>query len=145
MDRRQFIKGTVAATGGLVAASGYVRPEMRSLGVAGALATVSGPPPDDGGMDNTSPARYGISGAPSWEAGLEYDPQTFVVSAVYAINLTGSDVKLTIYFVDGTSETHIVGQTSPEGNLYPVSGVRLEPTGEGGYTTTGLQGISVGG
>ena len=41
LGRRRFVKGTAAAAGG-IAAAGYVKPSMRSLGVPTALA-VSGP------------------------------------------------------------------------------------------------------
>ncbi|HEU5329342.1 MAG TPA: twin-arginine translocation signal domain-containing protein [Thermomicrobiales bacterium] len=49
-SRRRFVRA-VSATGALVA-SGYVKPDLRSLGVTGALAAVSGNDDNQGDNDN---------------------------------------------------------------------------------------------
>ena len=43
VSRRTFVKGATATTGAVVASS-YIKPGMRTLGVPGALAQVSGSP-----------------------------------------------------------------------------------------------------
>jgi hypothetical protein len=51
LSRRQFVKGSAAAVAGLGAAA-YVKPSLRALGVPGAHAQVSPPPPPTGCTSN---------------------------------------------------------------------------------------------
>ncbi len=74
--RRQFVKGTIAASTGVVAAT-YVKPNLRTLGVPGALAQVSAPPTqgssidssDTGTGDPTTPPSASFPFLPSTGAG----------------------------------------------------------------------------
>jgi hypothetical protein len=50
--RRQFLKGAVA-TGAGVTAAAYVKPSLRSLGIPGALAQISGAPAEETPVDSS--------------------------------------------------------------------------------------------
>jgi hypothetical protein len=70
LSRRQVVRGTAAATGGLLAAS-YVKPSLRAFGVSAAFAIGSPtgsppgsppPPPPSGGLKGCTPGFWGNEG-----------------------------------------------------------------------------------
>src|SRR5690349_12693712 len=65
MNRRRFVEGAAGATLGL-ALGAYVKPDLRSLGVPGALAVVSPimPAGASGGTDDPEPSPNGRTSGP---------------------------------------------------------------------------------
>lgn len=86
-SRRHFVKGTTVVAGGLVAAS-YVKPNLRELGVPGALAQAPSGPPDGGGGIACSPGAFantaGVHFVPIWDTSpdQQWTDQLLALSAV---------------------------------------------------------------
>ena len=149
--RRQFVRVAAAGATGAVAA-GYVKPNLRSLGVPAALASVSGVPDTGGGIPLTWPVpsgpdvpqQPGLADAPDQSPTPGPNGQPGTSGANGQPGTTGSNGQSGAAGANGQSGTSGANGQSGAAGANGQSAALAQPTQPGPSGASGTSGIPVG-